>query len=150
MRPRLKFSGEAADKFECTAISWHEVPTDSMHGKPMEAIAPDPPTSDLDERLAALPGYIRSLLKIEVTASVVLASKRLPVDEVLNLATGSIVQFDRAYDQPIELVIGDHVIAEGEAVKVGEYFGLRISSITLPEERFARVHAEQQRRTESP
>ena len=32
-------------------------------------------------------------------------------------------------------------IAEGEAVKVGEKFGLRITSITLPAERFKRADA---------
>ncbi len=111
----------------------------------MNATATETPADDLEARLEQLPGYIRSLLKIEVTASVVLASKRVLLRDVLDLANGSIVQFDRAYDEPIELTIGEHVIARGDAVKVGEYFGLRITSIVLPEERFARVRAEQER-----
>jgi flagellar motor switch protein FliN len=36
----------------------------------------------------------------------------------------------------LELSVGEHCIGLGEAVKVGEKFGLRITSITLPEERF--------------
>jgi len=37
------------------------------------------------------------------------------------------------------LEAGGHKIADGEAVKVGEKFGLRITSIHLPEERYKPV-----------
>ena len=98
-----------------------------------------PPAADLDQRLARLPGYTRSLLKVPVTVVVVLAEKKTTVKELLEMATGTIFQFDRRYDKPLQLAIGRHVLAEGEVVKVGEYFGLRISSIALPQERFTPV-----------
>ena len=39
----------------------------------------------------------------------------------------------------LTLEVADRRIAEGEAVKVGERIGLRITSITLPEERFRKI-----------
>ena len=36
----------------------------------------------------------------------------------------------------LELEIGNLPIAQGEAVKVGDRFGLRITQLQLPEERF--------------
>jgi flagellar motor switch/type III secretory pathway protein FliN len=39
------------------------------------------------------------------------------------------VKFDKTCDQPLELSIGDRTIAHGEVVKVGDKFGLRVSSI---------------------
>ena len=37
---------------------------------------------------------------------------------------------------PLEIRIGDTVVAHGEAVKVGDKFGVRLVGITMPPERF--------------
>ncbi len=88
--------------------------------------------SDFDK----LPKYTRSLLRVEVPVSVILASKKQTVDEILRLGNGSIIQFDKSCDEMLQLEAGDQPIAEGEAVKIGDKFGLRITSIVLPDERF--------------
>ena len=91
--------------------------------------------SELDQ----LPTYARSLLKVQVPVSVKLAAKKQTVDEILKLGAGSIIQFDKSCDEMLEMQAGDHAIAEGEAVKVGDKFGLRVTSIILPDERFKAV-----------
>lgn len=90
----------------------------------------------LEEGLAQLPSYTRSLLKVRLPMSVNLASCKRKVNQVLKLGHGSIIEFEKGYDLPLELEVGGVVIALGEAVKVGEKFGLRITSIKLPDERF--------------
>jgi flagellar motor switch protein FliN len=92
-------------------------------------------TADLEE----LPSYTRSLLKISVPVRVVLAKQRQRLDLVTELAPGSILQFNKPCDDLLELEIGDRTIAQGEAIKVGDKFGLRISTIVLPDERFRGV-----------
>ena len=92
--------------------------------------------TSLDDGIAQLPSYSRSLLKVSLQVSVKLAQCKLKVNRVLELAHGSVIQFDKSYDEPLELEVGGQVIALGEAVKVGESFGLRITSIKLPDERF--------------
>jgi len=92
--------------------------------------------STLEEGIAKLPGYSRSLLKVKLPVSVKLASCNQSVSRVLKLGHGSIIQFEKGYDEPLELEVGGQVIALGDAVKVGESFGLRITSMKLPGERF--------------
>ena len=86
-----------------------------------------------------LPDYARSLLRVTVPVEVTLAEQRQPVDRIVELVPGAIIQFDKSCEEMLQLRVADHPIAEGEAVKVGDKFGLRITSIVLPEERFNAV-----------
>jgi len=91
-------------------------------------------------RLEDLPGYARSVLKVKVPVATILARARKPIKAVLELGVGSIIQFDKSCDDMLEIEVGQSVvIASAEAVKVGDKFGFRISTVTLPEERFRRV-----------
>ena len=89
--------------------------------------------------LERLPAYSRSLLKIKVPVTVTLAETRQSVREILDLVPGSILQFEKMCDDTLSLEVGEHRIAEGETVKVGDKFGLRITSMVRPEERFHTV-----------
>jgi flagellar motor switch protein FliN/FliY len=92
-------------------------------------------------RLAALPAYSRSLLRIQVPVVVKLAETRLSVGRILELGPGSIMHFDKPCDQPLTLCVGTREVAVGETVKVGEKFGLRITSMVMPQEKFGSVKA---------
>jgi flagellar motor switch protein FliN/FliY len=96
---------------------------------------------ELAQRLAQLPAYSRSLLRIQVPLVVTLAATQQPVSRVLDLAPGTILHFGKSCDEPLTLSVGGCDIAVGETVKVGEKFGLRIMSMTMPEEKFERVAA---------
>jgi flagellar motor switch/type III secretory pathway protein FliN len=104
---------------------------------------------ELEERLQKLPSYVRSLLKIQVPVSVMLASTKQPVSRILNIGPGSIIQFDKHCEHPLTLCIGDQSVAEGEAVKVGEKFGIKITSMVLPGERFFALRGQRQIRRAS-
>ena len=91
-------------------------------------------------RLEDLPGYARSVLKVKVPVATILARARKPIKAILELGVGSIIQFEKSYDEMLEVEVGQAiVIATAEAVKVGDKFGFRISTVMLPEERFRRV-----------
>ncbi|HBT78271.1 MAG TPA: hypothetical protein DEB39_15410 [Planctomycetaceae bacterium] len=92
-----------------------------------------PPTAE------DLPGFSHSLLKVRVPVAAVLARARKPIKSILELGIGSVIQFDKSCDDPIELEIDRTIIGNGEAVKVGDKFGLRISTMLLPKERFRKV-----------
>jgi len=93
-----------------------------------------------------LKAYSRSLLKIKVPVSVTLASARKPIGQIVELGPGAILQFDKSCEEMLQLRVGDHVVAEGEAVKVGEKFGLRVLSLVSPDERFHSVVQGQQKK----
>lgn len=97
---------------------------------------PAPPPRPHPASVEDLPDYSRSLLRVEVPVVVTLAEKRQPLGWIVELGPGSIIQFDKSCEEMLELDVGGRPIATGEAVKVGDKFGLRITSVVLPEERF--------------
>ena len=86
-----------------------------------------------------LPGFTKSVLRIRVPVAAVLARARRPIKAILELGIGSVIQFDKSCDELLELELDRTVIAFGEAVKVGDKFGVRLSSVILPKERFRQV-----------
>jgi flagellar motor switch protein FliN len=83
----------------------------------------------IDAELEGLSTFARSLLRIRVPLHVTLAAQRKSIHEIVELGPGSIVKFDKTCDEPLELSIGNQAIAQGEVVKVGDKFGLRISGL---------------------
>jgi flagellar motor switch/type III secretory pathway protein FliN len=98
--------------------------------------ASQPPSQDIGDAIAKLPSYVRSLLKVEVPVRVTLAATKLSLQRILDLSPGVILQFNKSCDEPLTLEVGEQVVALGEAVKVGDRFGLSIKSISMPAERF--------------
>jgi flagellar motor switch protein FliN/FliY len=92
-------------------------------------------------KLAAgdLPHYTRSLLRIKIPVMVTLASKRQTLWGILELGPGSIIHFEKSCEEMLDLEAAGHRIACGEAVKVGDKFGLRVTSVRLPDERFQAI-----------
>jgi flagellar motor switch protein FliN/FliY len=91
------------------------------------------------KNFSQLPSYSRTLLKVRLTLSVHLATKKETVKDVVELVPGSIIKFDKGCDELLRLVVGGQPIAEGEAVKVGDKFGFRVTSMVLPKEHFVPV-----------
>ena len=86
-----------------------------------------------------LPGYSRSLLRIELPVHVVLATKKESLKDVVELASGSIIKFNKSCDEMLHLQVGDQPVAVGEAIKVGDKFGFRVSQMVMPDEHFRKV-----------
>ena len=87
-----------------------------------------------------LPPYTRSLLRVKVPVIVTLAGKKQPLGRICELGPGSILQFDKSCEEMLDMCVGERLVAQGEAVKVGDKFGLRITNVILPDERFTSIH----------
>src|SRR5881628_872171 len=72
---------------------------------------------------------VRRILKMHVPVIVKLAERKLTLAEVMRLGPGAIIEFIKASDEPLELLINNKAIGLGDAVKVGENFGLKINQI---------------------
>jgi flagellar motor switch protein FliN/FliY len=72
---------------------------------------------------------LERILRLKVPVIVKLAERKLTMSEVLRLGVGAIIEFSKASDEPLELLINNKPIGVGEAVKVGENFGLRITQV---------------------
>ncbi len=109
--------------------------TEQVPPAPVGASHAKQPIQDFSQ----LPGYSQSLLRIKLPVHVVLASKKENLQDIVELASGTIIKFEKACDELLYLRVGDQRVAEGEAVKVGDKFGFRVSNIVLPDESFVKV-----------
>ena len=75
------------------------------------------------------------LMDIKLELTVELGRCQLPVKKVLELTRGSIIELDKIAGESVELYANGKHIANGEVVVIEDNFGLRITSITDPQER---------------
>lgn len=84
-------------------------------------------------------GNIDMVLDIPVQMSVELGRKKVPIKQVLELKPGSVVELDSVAGEPIDVLVNGYLIAQGEMVVVNGKFGIRLTDVVTPSERFKRV-----------
>lgn len=94
-----------------------------------EAVPATPVVENRPIDLSGAPDEVKTLLRVRVPVIVQLARRKLPLGAVRGLSVGTIIEFDKCFEGPLDLLINNHHIGTGEAIKVGEHFGLRTHSI---------------------
>jgi flagellar motor switch protein FliN len=75
---------------------------------------------------------VELLLDVELDASLRFGSKEMPLSDVLDLGPGDVVQLERHVSDPVDLIVGDKIVARGEVVLVNGNFGLRVTEVAEP------------------
>jgi len=75
------------------------------------------------------------ILDIPVRLTVELGRSKITVRNMLQLAQGSVIELDGLAGEPMDVLINDCLIAQGEVVVVNDRFGIRLTDITNPAER---------------
>ncbi|MEO1130813.1 MAG: FliM/FliN family flagellar motor C-terminal domain-containing protein, partial [Planctomycetota bacterium] len=83
------------------------------------------------------------ILKLNVPIIVLMGEKTMPLQDVVSMMPGTIIELPKPADSELELLVNNMVIGSGTAVKVGENFGLRISAIGDARERIAAMATEE-------
>ncbi len=78
------------------------------------------------------PANLQLVMDVELNVSLRFGQCQLPLRDVLDLASGSVIELDRDVDDPVELLLDGKVIARGEAVIVDGNYGLRVTEIPEP------------------
>lgn len=76
-------------------------------------------------------GQINSdvLQNIPVTISVEVGRTSLKIRDLMRLTQGSVVELDRIAGEPLDLLVNDTLVAQGEIVLVNERYGVRLTSV---------------------
>src|SRR5271168_2807797 len=91
-----------------------------------EAAAPKP----FDPPLAAAAFSAAPLLMdVKLPIRVRMGRTKLSLRSITQLGSGSVVELDCSVNHPVEVVVNDRVIAEGEIVVVAGNYGVRITQI---------------------
>ena len=81
------------------------------------------------------PRTIDLLLDVELPVSISFGRAHLPLKDVLKLTSGSIVELNRSVSEPVEIIVNNCVVAQGEVVVVDGNYGVRISRIISRQQR---------------
>lgn len=76
-----------------------------------------------------MPGDTARILRLELPVICLLGDRRMSVQEVTALQPGSIIELPKKADEELTLVVNNRPIATGNAVKVGENFGIKLAYI---------------------
>ena len=79
------------------------------------------------------------LYDIELDATLQFGSCEMPLREVLELGPGDVVELDRHVLEPVDLVVGDRIVARGEVVVASGNFALRITEVATPQLRLESI-----------
>jgi flagellar motor switch protein FliN len=69
------------------------------------------------------------LLGVNLNLTLRFGQRTLPLREVLELASGSVIELDHEVHEPADLLLGDKVIARGHVVIVDGNYGVRITEV---------------------
>lgn len=107
-------------------------PAEPVYAAPAAAAATDTSLTQLS------PG-LELLLDVELEASLRFGCRELPLGELLELGPGDVVQLDRHVAEPVDLIVGDKIVARGDVVLVNGNFGLRITEVSAPRKRLESI-----------
>jgi len=80
------------------------------------------------------------LLDIPLQVVVELGHTEMPIQKILDLGPGSVVELNRLAGEPINILVNGKLIARGEVVVVDENFGVKITNIISPMERLSQLN----------
>lgn len=78
---------------------------------------------------------ISLIMDVKLPVKVRIGKKKMLLKDVLNMDIGSVVELNQLANDPLEILVDDHVIAEGEVVIVDGNFGVQITTIGTKRER---------------
>ena len=94
------------------------------------------PTADARPE-AAEKGQIHSdvLQNIPVTLSIEVGRAVIKIRDLMRLTQGSVVELDRIAGEPLNLLVNNTVVAQGEVVLVNDRYGIRLTRVVPASER---------------
>jgi flagellar motor switch protein FliN len=78
---------------------------------------------------------IERLLDVELDVVVRFGTTEMALRDVVRMGTGTMIELNRAVDEPVELLVNGRPLARGEVVVVDGYYGVRITEIGTQAER---------------
>jgi flagellar motor switch protein FliN/FliY len=90
-------------------------------------------------QLTTADANLDGILDIPVTISMEIGRTELPIQNLLQLNQGSVVELDRLAGEPMDVLINGTLIAHGEVVVINEKFGIRLTDVISPAERVKKL-----------
>lgn len=101
-------------------------------GIPVQPVAFEPLQMGVESEAM---GNIALLLDVPMRVTVELGRTKMTIKDILGLGEGSIIELDKLAGEPVDILVNDKLIAQGEVVVIDENFAVRVTKIVTPMER---------------
>ncbi len=118
--------------------AWTILVRDDVHAAEAKAKTAPAAAPPAPPPAALKPGF-ELLLDVELEASLRFGSREMPLGQILDLGPGDVVQLDRHVSDPVDLLVGDKIVARGEVVLINGNFGLRVTEVAEPRRRLESI-----------
>ena len=75
------------------------------------------------------------VMDVPIELTVEIGRKTMRIADVLTLGPGSILELDKASGEPLDLLLNNRCVARGEAVVIGDRYGVRITEVFALDEK---------------
>jgi len=82
---------------------------------------------------------IALIMDVKLPVKVRIGKKRMLLKDVLNMDIGSVIELNQLANDPLEILVDNHVIAQGEVVIVDGNFGIQVTTIGTKKERLRQL-----------
>lgn len=106
----------------------------------------DPPIAE--SRAAAPPASnqkpqaergLEFLYDVPLQISVEVGRSKILLKDLLKMGEGYVIELDKLAGDPLDLYVNSRLIAKGEAVMVGDKFGIRLTDVVSPVDRIEQL-----------
>jgi flagellar motor switch protein FliN/FliY len=87
------------------------------------------------------PGNINPevLQNIVVSLSIEVGRAQIKIKDLMRLTQGSVVELDRIAGEPLDLLVNNSIVAQGEIVLVNDRYGVRLTRVVPSSERLKMI-----------
>jgi flagellar motor switch protein FliN/FliY len=82
---------------------------------------------------------INLIMDVKLPVRVRIGKKKMLLKDVLSMDIGSVIELNQLANDPLDILVDDHVIAQGEVVIVDGNFGVQITSIGSKRDRLTKL-----------
>jgi len=79
------------------------------------------------------------IMDVKLPVRVRIGKKKMLLKDVLSMDIGSVIELNQLANDPLDILVDDHVIAQGEVVIVDGNFGVQITSIGTKRDRLNKL-----------
>ncbi len=79
------------------------------------------------------------LFDVPLQVSVEVGRARILLKDLLQLGEGYVIELDKLAGEPLDLYVNARLIARGEAVKVGDKFGIKLTEVVSQSDRVEKL-----------
>lgn len=79
------------------------------------------------------------LYDVPLQISVEVGRSKILLKDLLKMGEGYVIELDKLAGEPLDLYVNSKLIAKGEAVMVGDKFGIRLTEVVSPSDRIEQL-----------